>query len=97
MTGSCINPVDRHVGARLRMRREALQMSPQQLADALGEPLDRIAAYEDGAARLDAERLFRVCQTLGADVSFFFEGLSDALPIRCKPQLRLLMSRPAKD
>ena len=97
MTGSSINPVDRHVGARLRMRRETLQMSLEQLADALGEPLERVADYEDGAAHLDAGRLFRVCRIVSTDVSFFFEGLSGALPIRRKPQLRLLTNAVARD
>ena len=97
MIGSSINPVDRHVGARLRMRREALQMSLEQLADALDEPPDRVANYEDGAAHLDAERLFRVCRIVSTDVSFFFEGLSGALPIRRKPQLRLLTNELARD
>ena len=97
MTGYSINPVDRHVGARLRMRRETLQMSLEQLADALGEPLKRVADYEDGAVHLDAERLFRVCRVVCTDVSFFFEGLSGPLPIRRKPQLRLLRNAVARD
>ena len=68
------NPVDRHVGARLRMRRMMLPMSQEKLGGALGLTFQQIQKYEKGANRIGASRLQQISQILQVPVSFFFEG-----------------------
>ena len=68
------NPVDRHVGARLRMRRMMLAMSQEKLGEALGLTFQQIQKYEKGTNRIGASRLQQISQILQVPVSFFFEG-----------------------
>ena len=68
------NPVDRHVGARLRMRRMMLPMSQEKLGKALGLTFQQIQKYEKGTNRIGASRLQQISQILQVPVSFFFEG-----------------------
>ena len=68
------NPVDRHVGARLRMRRMMLPMSQEKLGGALGLTFQQIQKYEKGTNRIGASRLQQISQILQVPVSFFFEG-----------------------
>jgi transcriptional regulator with XRE-family HTH domain len=68
------NPVDRHVGARLRMRRMMLPISQEKLGEALGLTFQQIQKYEKGANRIGASRLQQISQILQVPVSFFFEG-----------------------
>ena len=89
MSGSFANPVDRHIGARLRLRRQWLQMTLEELAGALDTPLRQVEAFEEGLAHLDAELLFRACRVLQTDVSFFFDGFPIALAASRAPYLRL--------
>jgi len=68
------NPVDRHVGGRLRMRRMMLPMSQEKLGGALGLTFQQIQKYEKGTNRIGASRLQQISQILQVPVSFFFEG-----------------------
>ena len=68
------NPVDRHVGSRVRMRRVLLGMSQERLGEALGLTFQQVQKYEKGSNRIGASRLSQIAQTLGVAVSFFFEG-----------------------
>jgi transcriptional regulator with XRE-family HTH domain len=43
------NPVDKHVGSRVRMRRIALAMSQEKLGAALGLTFQQVQKYERGA------------------------------------------------
>ena len=73
------NPVDRHVGSRVRMRRVLLSMSQERLGEALGLTFQQVQKYEKGSNRIGASRLSQIAQALGVPVSFFFEGApSDA-------------------
>src|SRR4051794_12250538 len=65
--------VDRHVGARIRMRRLMLRLSQTQLADALGITFQQVQKYENGTNRVGASRLQHIASTLQVPVSFFFE------------------------
>jgi transcriptional regulator with XRE-family HTH domain len=65
------NPVDRHVGARLRMRRMMLPMSQEKLGEALGLTFQQVQKYEKGANRIGASRLQQISQILQVPVSFF--------------------------
>jgi transcriptional regulator with XRE-family HTH domain len=68
------NPVDRHVGARVRMRRLMLDMTQTQLGDKLGLTFQQVQKYEKGTNRIGASRLQHIADVLQVPVSFFFEG-----------------------
>jgi transcriptional regulator with XRE-family HTH domain len=68
------NPTDKHVGARVRMRRMMLGMSQEKLGDALGLTFQQVQKYEKGANRIGASRLQQIAEILQVPVSFFFEG-----------------------
>ena len=68
------NPVDKHVGSRVRMRRMMLGMSQEKLGDALGLTFQQVQKYEKGTNRIGASRLQQISQILQVQVSFFFEG-----------------------
>jgi len=70
------NPIDVHVGARLRLRRTLLGMSQEKLGDAIGLTFQQVQKYERGANRIGASRLFELSRVLDVPVSFFFEELS---------------------
>ena len=72
------DPIDVHVGRRVRLRRKELDLSQERLADALGITFQQVQKYERGSNRISASKLYRIAQVLHAPVSFFFEGLDDA-------------------
>ena len=72
------DPTDRHVGARVRMRRLMLGMSQTKLGDALGLTFQQVQKYEKGTNRIGASRLQQIAKTLQVPVSFFFEELPAA-------------------
>jgi len=71
------NPIDKHVGGRLRMRRMMLGMSQTNLGDALGITFQQVQKYESGANRISASRLQHISHFLQVPVPFFFEGAPD--------------------
>jgi transcriptional regulator with XRE-family HTH domain len=75
------NPVDKHVGSRVRMRRMMLGMSQEKLGDALGLTFQQVQKYEKGTNRIGASRLSQISHILQVPVSFFFEG-APSLPGR---------------
>jgi transcriptional regulator with XRE-family HTH domain len=68
------NPVDKHVGRRVRMRRMMLAMSQGKLGDALGLTFQQVQKYEKGTNRIGASRLQQISHILRVPVAFFFEG-----------------------
>ena len=72
------NPIDKHVGSRVRMRRMMLGMSQEKLGDALGLTFQQVQKYEKGANRIGASRLQQISNILQVPVSFFFEGAPNA-------------------
>ncbi|MGL4637379.1 MAG: helix-turn-helix domain-containing protein [Beijerinckiaceae bacterium] len=70
------NPIDIHVGARVRMRRILAGLSQEKLGDALGITFQQIQKYEKGTNRIGASRLQEAAKVLGVSVNFFFEGVS---------------------
>jgi len=73
-TRGALNPIDKHVGSRVRMRRLMLAMSQSTLADALGVTFQQVQKYEKGANRIGASRLQHISQILQVPVPFYFEG-----------------------
>jgi transcriptional regulator with XRE-family HTH domain len=72
------NPIDVHVGARLRLRRTLLGLSQEKLGEAVGITFQQLQKYERGANRISASRLFNLAQVLSVPVTFFFEDLPPA-------------------
>jgi transcriptional regulator with XRE-family HTH domain len=68
------NPIDRHVGGRVRMRRMMLGISQTKLGDGLGISFQQVQKYEKGANRMGASRLQQIAHILQTPVPFFFEG-----------------------
>jgi transcriptional regulator with XRE-family HTH domain len=68
------NPIDKHVGSRVRMRRMMLGMSQSTLADGLDLTFQQVQKYEKGTNRIGASRLQHISQILQLPVTFFFEG-----------------------
>jgi transcriptional regulator with XRE-family HTH domain len=68
------NPIDKHVGSRVRMRRMMLSMSQEKLGDALGLTFQQVQKYEKGTNRIGASRLQQISHILQVPVEFFFEG-----------------------
>jgi transcriptional regulator with XRE-family HTH domain len=69
------NPVDKHVGRRVRMRRMMIAMSQEKLGAALGVTFQQVQKYEKGMNRIGASRLQQISHILQVPVPFFFEGL----------------------
>jgi transcriptional regulator with XRE-family HTH domain len=70
------NPIDVHVGARVRLRRTLLGMSQEKLGDAIGLTFQQVQKYERGANRVGASRLYDLARVLDVPVSYFFEEMS---------------------
>jgi transcriptional regulator with XRE-family HTH domain len=71
------NPIDVHVGGRVRLRRTLLGMSQEKLGEAIGLTFQQVQKYERGANRIGASRLFDLSRVLDVPVSFFFDDMSD--------------------
>ncbi len=69
------NPIDVHVGSRVRLRRMLLGMSQEKLGEHLGLTFQQIQKYEKGINRIGASRLFDLARVLGVPVQFFYEEL----------------------
>ncbi|MEM6617302.1 MAG: helix-turn-helix transcriptional regulator [Pseudomonadota bacterium] len=69
------NPIDVHVGARVRLRRLLLGMSQEKLGEQLGLTFQQVQKYEKGVNRIGASRLHQISEILSVPVSFFFEDL----------------------
>ena len=69
------NPVDVHVGKRVRLRRTLLGLSQEKLGLALGLTFQQVQKYERGANRIGCSRLYHLTQILDVPVSFFFDDM----------------------
>src|ERR1700761_7660569 len=82
------DPIDIHVGARLRLRRNLIGMSQEQLGKASGLTFQQIQKYEHGTNRMGASRLHQFARLLNIPVSWFF----DELPVAGAPKIQNGMS-----
>ena len=71
------NPVDIHVGARVKSRRKALGISQEKLGEHLGVSFQQVQKYEKGTNRMGASRLHEISLALKTPVEFFFDGLGE--------------------
>ncbi len=78
------NPVDIHVGGRIRLRRTLLGMSQEKLGAAIGLTFQQVQKYERGTNRVGSSRLYQLAKVLNVPVSFFFDDMpgSDANAVR---------------
>lgn len=71
------NPVDRHVGLRIRLRRKELGVSQEKLAESIGLTFQQVQKYERAANRVSASKLWEMARALDTSVAYFYEGLAD--------------------
>lgn len=90
-TGKQPNPIDIHVGGRVRLRRTLLGMSQEKLGTAIGLTFQQVQKYERGANRIGASRLFELSRILDVPVSFFFDDMPSV-----KAAARLALSEEGK-
>ena len=67
------NPIDIHVGSRVRLRRNMLGLSQEKLGEAIGLTFQQVQKYERGANRIGASRLLELSRVLDVPVSFFYD------------------------
>ena len=72
------DPVDVHVGERLRLARMATGLPQSRVGEALGISTQQVQKYEKGVNRLGAGKLYRLARLLDVSVGFFFDGMPDA-------------------
>ena len=85
MAGKKPNPVDAHVGSRVRLRRMLLGMSQERLGESMGLTFQQVQKYEKGVNRIGASRLYQIARILDVPVQFFFEEaphIGDGSPAR---------------
>jgi transcriptional regulator with XRE-family HTH domain len=90
------DPVDLHVGVRIRTRRLLLGMNQETLANALGLTFQQVQKYEGGANRVSASRLAQMAEVLGVPVAYFFndlDSIGDEVASE-EVELRELLQRP---
>jgi transcriptional regulator with XRE-family HTH domain len=86
------NPIDLHVGCRIRLRRKALGLTQERLAESLGLTFQQVQKYERAANRVSASKLWEVAQALSTSVAFFYEGLGPNDP----PEAAFAAASPAE-
>ena len=69
------NPIDVHVGGRVRMRRMLVGMSQEKLGESLGLTFQQVQKYEKGANRIGASRLYHIARVLSVPIEFFYDGI----------------------
>ncbi|MFT4074353.1 MAG: helix-turn-helix transcriptional regulator [Asticcacaulis sp.] len=72
------NPIDLHVGERVRLRRRHMGLSQEGLADRIGLTFQQVQKYERGANRISASKLFEISTALQVPVEYFFDGCSES-------------------
>ncbi len=88
------NPVDVHVGARVRVRRTLLGMSQEKLGNAIGLTFQQVQKYERGANRIGSSRLFDLSRVLDVPIGFFFEDMPSDVAASSPAQTRGMAEEP---
>ena len=91
------NPIDVHVGSRIRLRRALLGISQEKLAEAVGLTFQQVQKYEKGANRVSASRLVDTANALNVPVSYFFEEMSAGVSAQTPSALMITKQRPDID
>ena len=88
------NPVDVHVGARVRLRRTLLGMSQEKLGEAIGLTFQQVQKYERGANRIGSSRLFDLSRVLDVPIGFFFDEMPADVAASSPAQSRGMAEKP---
>jgi transcriptional regulator with XRE-family HTH domain len=91
------NPIDVHVGARVRLRRTLLGMSQGALGEAIGLTFQQVQKYERGTNRVSSSRLVDMANALDVDVSYFFQEMSAEVEKQTPAMLMNVKKLPATD
>ena len=86
------NPLDVHVGGRIRLRRTLLGISQEKLGEAIGLTFQQVQKYERGANRIGASRLYELSRVLEVPVAYLLRGRR---PARCAGGSRASPRRPS--
>ncbi len=78
------NPIDVHVGARVRLRRTLLGLSQEKLGEAIGLTFQQVQKYERGTNRIGSSRLFDLARVLDVPIEYFFGDMPAAVAA-CSP------------
>lgn len=68
------NPIDVHVGNRMRLRRMLVGLSQEKMGEMLGLTFQQVQKYEKGVNRIGAGRLYQIADILSVPISYFYEG-----------------------
>jgi transcriptional regulator with XRE-family HTH domain len=91
------NPIDVHVGGRIRLRRTLLGRSQERLADAIGLTFQQVQKYEKGANRVSSSRLVDLANALDVAVPYFFDEMSAGVSAQTPSELMRTKQRPEID
>jgi transcriptional regulator with XRE-family HTH domain len=86
MRNKLATPIDKHVGARVRMRRIMLKISQTKLGEALGLTFQQVQKYEKGTNRIGAGRLQHIAGILQVPIEYFFDGAPQTFPSKTREQ-----------
>lgn len=71
------NPIDAHVGRRVRLRRMLIGMNQERLGELLGLTFQQVQKYEKGVNRIGAGRLYEIASILGVNIGFFYDDIEE--------------------
>ena len=89
------NPIDVHVGNRIRLRRTLLGLSQEKLATLLGLTFQQVQKYERGMNRVGASRLWDIGKVLEVPINFFYEDMDKSVASQSPRMFSLPDSQPA--
>ena len=91
------NPIDVHVGSRIRLRRTLLGISQTTLAEAMGLTFQQVQKYEKGTNRVSSSRLVDLANALDVAISYFFDEMSAGVSAQSPSELMRKNQRPQVD
>src|SRR3954466_10655832 len=91
------NPIDVHVGSRVRLRRTLLGMSQEKLGEAIGLTFQQVQKYERGANRVGSSRLYDLSRVLDVPIAYFFDEMPGAVQDKSPSRLMGLAHPPTVD
>jgi transcriptional regulator with XRE-family HTH domain len=88
------NPIDVHVGTRIRLRRTLLGLSQEKLGEAIGLTFQQVQKYERGANRVGSSRLFDLSRVLDVPIAYFFDEMPGAVQDKSPSKLMGMTTPP---
>ena len=89
------NPIDVHVGSRIRLRRTLLRISQTTLAEAVASRSSRCRSTRRGMNRVSSSRLVDLANALNVTVPYFFDEMSAGVSAQTPSALMKAGQRPA--